>query len=245
MGEIILGNLDHLLVLLFGVLLPYIAVFHSQPELKNIVFNTTEKIQVYYSNSLLQWIGVIAIGTLWYFKDRSYVDLGLGSPQMTTISWGLIIGFIIWYAFDTWWELRSTIQIEATVQKWKKNIPFLPENWQELRHFSFVAITAGVCEEIIFRGFCIQYFLAWNQDNLLGTWLAILLPAFLFSVGHVYQGYWAVLKTFLMAILLGWVFILSQSLWIPILLHFLVDMISGYLAMIVLRKAKEKEKQML
>ena len=108
-----------------------------------------------------------------------------------------------------------------------------------------MAITAGVCEEIIFRGFCIQYFLAWNQDNLLGTWLAILLPAFLFSIGHVYQGYLAVLKTFLMAILLGWVFILTQSLWVPILLHFLVDMISGYLAMIVLRKAKEKEKQML
>ena len=234
MHEIILGNLDHLLVLVFGVLLPYIAVFHSQPELKNIIFNTTEKIQVYYSNSLLQWIGVIAIGTLWYFKDRSFIDLGLESPQMTSISWGLIAGFIIWYIFDTWWELRNDIQVAATVKKWRNNIPFLPENWQELSHFSFVAITAGVCEEIIFRGFCIQYFLAWNQDNLLGTWLAILLPAFLFSIGHVYQGYSAVLKTFLMAILLGWVFILTQSLWIPMLLHFLVDIISGYLAMRVL-----------
>ena len=234
MNEIILGNLDHLLVLVFGILLPYIAVFHSQPELKNIVFNTAEKIQVYYSNSLLQWIGVIAIGTLWYFKDRSFIDLGLGFPQMTTISSGLIAGFIIWYIFDTWWELRNATQIEATVKKWRSNIPFLPENWQELSHFSFVAITAGVCEEIIFRGFCIQYFLAWNQDNLLGTWLAILLPAFLFSIGHVYQGYSAVFKTFFMAILLGWVFILTQSLWIPMLLHFLVDIISGYIAMRVL-----------
>ena len=244
MDEIILGNLDHLLVVLFGIFLPYIAVFHSQPELKNIVFDTAQKIQVYYSNSLLQWIGVITIGTLWYFKDRSYIDLGLGSPQMTTIAWGLILSFIIWYILDTWWELRNESIIAATKKKWRNNIPFLPENWQELRHFFFVAFTAGVCEEIIFRGFCIQYFLALNQDNLLGMWLAILIPAFLFSVGHVYQGYSAVLKTLLMAILLGWVFILTQSLWIPILLHFLVDVISGYLAMKVLEKDQISEENM-
>ncbi len=236
MDEIVLGNLDHLLAIVFGILLPYIAVFHSQPELKNIVFDTTAKIQVYYSNSILQWIGVIAIGTLWYFKDRSFIDLGLGSPQMTPIAWGLILGFIIWYVLDTWWELRNAANIADTKEKWRKNIPFLPENWQELRHFFFVAFTAGVCEEIIFRGFCIQYFLAWNQDNLLGTWLSILLPAFLFSIGHVYQGFLAVLKTLFMAILLGWVFILTKSLWIPILLHFLVDVISGYVAMKVLEK---------
>lgn len=241
MNEIILGNLDHLLALVFGILLPYIAVFHSQPELKSIVFDTTAKIQVYYSNSLLQWVGVLAIGTLWYFKDRSFLDLGLGIPQMTPITWGLILGFIIWYILDTWWELRDAANIAVTKEKWRKNIPFLPENWQELHHFFFVAFTAGVCEEIIFRGFCIQYFLAWNQDNLLGTWLSILLPAFFFSIGHIYQGFLAVLKTLVMAILLGWVFILTKSLWIPILLHFLVDLISGYIAMKVLETNQMEE----
>lgn len=236
MDEIILGNLDHLLFVVFGILLPYIAVFHSQPELKKIVFDTAVKIQVYYSNSLLQWIQVIAIGIVWYFNNRSYIDLGLGAPQMTSIAWTLIIIFIIWYFLDTWWGLRNDSTVAATKEDWRKNIPFLPENWQELRHFFFIAFTAGVCEEIIFRGFCIQYFLAWNLDNLLGTWLAILLPAFLFSVVHVYQGYLAVLKTLFMAILIGWVFVLTQSLWIPILLHFLVDVISGYVAMKVLEK---------
>lgn len=236
MDEIILGNLDHLMIIVFGILLPYIAVFHSQPELKNIIFDTAEKIQIYYSNSAIQWIGVIAIGTLWYYNDRSHISLGLGSPQMTTMAWSLIALFIIWYLFDIWWELRSEAKKAETRKKWQQNIPFLPENWQELRHFFFVAVTAGVCEEIIFRGFCIQYFLAWNQDNLLGTWLAILLPAFLFSIGHVYQGYLAVLKTLFMAIILGWVFILTQSLWIPIILHFLVDIISGYVAMKVLEE---------
>jgi len=234
MKEIVLSNADHTLLLVMGILLPLFAVFQSQPQLKGMTFNTAEKLQIYYGNSIFQWIGVGAILAVWWLNERAFIDLGFGMPKASLIATGLVFLFIILYFLDTWSELRNQEQLDKTRIKWLKDIPFLPENWQELKHFFFVAITAGFCEEVIFRGFFIQYFLAWNQDNLMGTWLSILIPAFLFAFGHIYQGHLAVGKTFLMAVLLGWVFILTESLWIPIIIHFLVDAIGGYIAMRVL-----------
>ena len=219
-----------------GILLPIFAVFQSQPQLKDMTFDTQGKLQIYYGNSIFQWIGVGVILLVWWVNDRPFLDLGFGIPSIDPIALGLIVLFIVVYFLDTWSELRSEERLAKTRKKWLKDIPFLPANWQELKHFFFVAITAGFCEEVIFRGFFIQYFLAWNQDNLMGTWLSIIIPAFLFAFGHIYQGHLAVLKTLLMAILLGWIFILTESLWIPIIIHFLVDAIGGYIAMRVLRQ---------
>ena len=236
MREIILSNADHILLLVMGVLLPIFAVFQSQPQLKGMTFNTNDKLQIYYGNSIFQWIGVGVILIVWWINNRAFPDLGFGIPQQSVLALGLVLLFTIAYCLDTWSELRNQEQIAKTRQKWLKDIPFLPENWLELKHFFFVAITAGFCEEVIFRGFFIQYFLAWNQDNLMGTWLAIIIPSCLFAFGHIYQGHLAVLKTLLMGILLGWIFVLTESLWIPIIIHFLVDIIGGYIAMCILRK---------
>jgi len=236
MREIILGNADHVLLLVMGILIPIFAVFQSQPQLKDMTFDTDSKLQIYYGNSIFQWIGVGVILIVWWINERPFLDLGFSFPKYSSIAIGLIGLFTIAYFLDVWLELRSPEQIDKTRKKWLKDIPFLPENWQELKHFFFVAVTAGFCEEVIFRGFFIQYFLAVNPDNLIGTWTAIIIPAFLFAFGHIYQGHLAVFKTLLMAILLGWIFILTESLWIPIVIHFLVDAIGGYIAMRVLKK---------
>lgn len=234
MNEITLFTSDHLLLFLMGVVLPLFAVFQSQPQLKDLELAYHEKLQIYYANGLFQWFGVAAILILWWVNSRYYHDLGLGLPTNNGIAGILVLLSVALYGINTWWELRNEAKVQATRAKWLKDIPFLPVNWQEYKHFLFVAITAGVCEEIIFRGFFIQYFLAWNQDNLLGTWLAILIPSFLFAFGHIYQGHQAVIKIMGMAIIFGWIFLLTGSLWIPIVLHFLVDAISGYIAMRVL-----------
>ena len=177
---------------------------------------------------------------LWWLNSRYYGDLGFGVPKMTGIAWALTTGSVALYVLNTWWELRNDQKVQETRDKWEKDIPFLPVNWLEYKHFLFVAVTAGVCEEIIFRGFFIQYFLAWNQENQLGTWLAILIPGFLFAFGHIYQGHQAVIKIMLMAIIFGWIFVLTESLWIPIILHFLVDAVSGYIAMRILKGKREE-----
>jgi membrane protease YdiL (CAAX protease family) len=47
-----------------------------------------------------------------------------------------------------------------------------------------LSVTAGICEETIFRGYLQRQFVAWTRSAPIG----VLLSAALFGAGHVYQG---------------------------------------------------------
>lgn len=243
MNEIDLGIFDHILLFLLGVVLPMLAVFQSQAEMKTMEFDATMKKQVYYGNGIFQWICVLFILLTWWGNSRPFTDLGFQIGDWTPTAWILLTVFLALYLFDVWWELRSPEKILATKTKWLKEIPILPTTFGEFKHFLFVAFSAGVCEEIIFRGFFIQYFLAINENNELGNWLAIIIPACLFAFGHLYQGEKAVIKILLMAILFGWIFLLTKSLLLLMLIHFLVDVLGGYLAYSLLKNEINEEIQ--
>ena len=70
--------------------------------------------------------------------------------------------------------------------------------------------------------------------------IAVVLPAFAFSVAHFYQGAKAVLKIFFLAIFFGYLFIFSGSLLIVMILHFLVDAVGGLLT---IKYMKEHDQQ--
>lgn len=242
MNEIEPALFDHILIFLLGIVLPLFAVFQSQPEMKAVIFDTQMKKQVYYGNGIFQWICALIIVVVWWAYDRSFSDLGFQWGTWSTIALSLLGIFIFLYLIDVWSELRNTEKIADTKNKWLKEIPILPATFEEFKHFVFVALTAGVCEEIIFRGFFVNYFLAINENNTLGNWLAVIIPAFLFAFGHMYQGSKAVAKVMLMAVLFGWIFLLTKSLLLLMLIHFLVDVLGGYLAYRILKnEAKEEE----
>lgn len=238
MNEIELGIFDHILLFLLGIVLPIFAVFQAQLDMKGMKFDTEMKKHVYYGNSIFQWVCAGLILFLWLGNSRPFSSLGFQIGEWPPLAWQLVLLFLVLYGIDVWWELRNENARIATQRKWLREIPILPTNYEEFRHFLFVAFTAGVCEEIIFRGFFVHYFLALNQNNAMGNWLAVGIPAFLFAVGHLYQGHKAVAKIVIMAIIFGWIFILTQSLLLLILIHFLVDVIGGYLAYRLLRHVR-------
>lgn len=242
MLDIELGFFDHLLLFILGILLPLFAVFQSQPEMKTMKFDTEMKKQLYYGNSIFQWICTLFIIVTWWSYGRSFSDLGFQWGQWDRLAIGLLSLFLILYIIDVWWEIRSVEKMAETKEKWLKDMPILPVNRLEFKHFIVVALTAGICEEIIFRGFFINYFLAINENDLFGQWLSVINSAFLFAFGHMYQGGKAVAKIMVMAVIFGWIYILTKSLLLLILIHFIVDIIGGYSAMLIL---KETDKETL
>ena len=66
--------------------------------------------------------------------------------------------------------------------------------------------------------------------------VSVVLPARIFASVHIYQGKKAVLKIVVMACLFGLVYLLTQSLWYLIILHVLVDVIGGLLAVWIMPK---------
>lgn len=231
MGDFLLGTGDHLLFILIGLVVPLMSIVQGKPNMQEFDFSPKQKIALYYSNGLLMWLASFLILGVWLYNGRSLSLIGFGTPILSLSVLACTLIFIGLYAGDLFFETFIPARRQKTIDKLAENTPFLPSNGKELAHFTFAAFTAGVCEEIIFRGFLINYLLAFSGHTVIGQWSAILLPALLFSVVHIYQGHKAVLKILIAGILFGLIYYLSRSLLIVIILHFALDMVSAYVAM--------------
>ena len=222
---------EHILMIFLVIILPASALMHPQPDLSEENFDTNTKLQTYIGNGTALWILTLIVALIWFFSGRALPAIGFRMPNLGGQEWlVLVITFVLLYAFDTWNDIRTEERRLKTMIKWERDTPFLPANALEFRHFVILAFTAGFCEEVIFRGYFIQYFMSFTGDSFLGIFIAIALPGVAFSVSHLYQGWKAVAKIMVLSIIFGLIFLTTQSLWIVILLHFLVDLIGGYIA---------------
>ncbi len=86
-------------------------------------------------------------------------------------------------------------------------------------------VVVAITEEVIFRGYLIL-----RLDSFLkNTGAAVFLSAFVFSIGHGYQGRGSVIAIGFMGIFFGLIYLWRKSLVAPMVIHFLQD----FLAMIV------------
>lgn len=100
---------------------------------------------------------------------------------------------------------------------------FTPLSRLELALWVFNSMTAGFCEEIIFRGYLQRQFIAWSGKPALG----IILSALVFGGGHAYQG---ARRTILLAVfgaLLGILAYARQSLRPGMMAHAWQDALFG------------------
>jgi len=97
-----------------------------------------------------------------------------------------------------------------------------PQTPREDRLFGMVSITAGVCEEILYRGLLLA-----TLASLVGTWPAVAISSLIFGMGHAYQGIAGIAKTGTIGLVLALLTVFSGSLFIAIVLHAVVDLTSG------------------
>ena len=101
-------------------------------------------------------------------------------------------------------------------------VEILPRSPRERRTFAMVAVTAGICEEVLYRGFGIAY-LRW-LDHSASTALVIVVIAAAFGFAHLYQGVRGVVLTGLIGALLTWLTLLTGTLVPAIVIHVLIDL---------------------
>jgi membrane protease YdiL (CAAX protease family) len=99
---------------------------------------------------------------------------------------------------------------------------FLPASRIERRWFVAVCLSAGICEEVIYRGFLIR-FLA-EAPLALPTAAAIALAAAAFGIAHGYQGFAGVVSTAVIALFMTVAFLAAGHLGLPMVLHILIDL---------------------
>ena len=203
-----------------------------------MVFDTSDKILLYRSNSFFQWGIVLAVMVAWLFQGHPLRTMGLQSPNFDQVFWVIALVFVFWgaYAWNTWLQVGTPEALEETRAQWYSRTPFMPANLREFRAFIGMALTAGICEEILFRGFLMTYLQALSYGS--PKYQSMVVSAAVFAMLHIYQGRVAAVKIFAFSLIFGALYILTNSILPSILIHVLVDLISGWIGFKVILKAK-------
>ena len=218
---------QHFLVFLLIVVMP-LWDWYEIPRLKA---STTprKKIRFYQKIVVASWacaaVAVIAIG--WNaavtVQRRAEEAAWLSSETRGGVFLeGLIAGLLIVIFLPAVLALRSE-KIRTRSGKAAKRLAFLlPSTGEERQWWWVVCITAGICEEVVYRGFLLHY-LHVVPFHLSLTW-ALALSSVIFGIGHLYQGIAGAVQTIVIGFVLGAMFLMTGNLLLPIAVHAAMDL---------------------
>ena len=176
--------------------------------------------------ALVIWLAAPGVG-------RAAVGLAWPThwPDLPT---GLVVGLVLVFVFVSTRALRggALLQAEPTRRRPGEGrhsepaahatLALLPRTPGERRLFTLVGITAGVCEEWLYRGFFLAVVsaLAGGLPEL----ALVAIAAVAFGLAHAYQGAVGVLTTGVLGGVMAALYLGTGSLLLPVLLHAAIDL---------------------
>jgi membrane protease YdiL (CAAX protease family) len=233
------GLLDLVLVALIVIVAPIDANKERLRLLRAIAAGEADaRLRAYRRIIAWQWISATVLVALWVIMQRDFALLGINAldGRWFYISAGIALGITALLLA----QLRATLtRPEAAAQVRKAAAPLqylLPATREELRSFTLLGVTAGIVEELIYRGY-----LMWCIGAFAPTWMALVLSSLAFGLGHLYQGVAGLGKTAAVGLVVGGLYLLSGSIWIPMFVHAAIDVINGKMAHSALHSASEPQ----
>jgi membrane protease YdiL (CAAX protease family) len=148
------------------------------------------------------------IGGRWTSRRDVGVDVALGLGM-----------WAFWKLIGTAWDRALGEGQAASIDS------YLPQGILEGGLWIGVSLTAGFCEELVFRGYFQRQFQAWTRS----PWIALVLQAALFGISHGYQGAAACTRIAMYGALFGLLAHWRKSLRPGMLAHAMTDILGGIL----------------
>jgi membrane protease YdiL (CAAX protease family) len=187
---------------------------------------------LYLRSMAVQWLLALVTLFAWWKHARPFDGLGFTLPSgivttsaeivcvMATIAVAMRLRKMAAWSPEKTAALRAQIGSTAVV---------IPRTKVELAWFFGVALTAGICEELLYRG----YFFAVAAPYLT-VYGAAVASAIVFALGHAYQGWRRMALVAAIGLFMGAFYVASGSIFFPMFLHVLIDInggVSGYFLM--------------
>ncbi len=230
---------DHLLVFVLVVLLPLWSWYEKRKkkrELAECGETDQNTVSEYKQTMLMLWGLSAACLVIWFVQSRPSEMLGLGVGTDSLLRWGGGLALAVAGIAFTLWQADQVKKDENARHEIRKQVGefsfYLPKTRDQLRWFNWVSLSAGICEEILFRGYLI-----WYIALLTGSIPALFLSSIGFGIAHAYQGLGNAVRCGAVGLWMGAIYMITGSLWIPMVTHFLVDLIGGRMIYCALAEA--------
>jgi membrane protease YdiL (CAAX protease family) len=179
------------------------------------------RLQHYWRGITFEWAGAALVGLLALLAQRRLRSLW--PPGNNTEVAGQIPGIIVALVVITAvYRFGGQVTRRALAVQLRPVAALLPRTAAERRVFALLAVTAGICEELLYRGFGLAA-LRWAAPGA-GRPVLIAVTAAAFGLAHLYQGRLGVTLTGLLGAYFAWIAISTGSLVPVMLLHALIDL---------------------
>ena len=213
-----------LIFFVLGVIVPWRGRQRLQQLLAKPRVESGERLSLYFSTIAFQWIAATVAAWRAWAHGYTATQLGLAMPARFRL-WAITVFGAVLIVTLQWLNLRrmgrSSSPLRGPIQALAERI--LPQSTKELIPFLALALTAGLCEEFLYRGFA----MAVIGRTGLPTGVVILLSSILFGLAHLYQGRAGFVSTMVLGILFGISRAALGSLLPVIVWHVGVDVVAG------------------
>lgn len=221
------GTIDLVIAGLVAIVYPIWDYFSAWPRMVRTIASgrPNARVSVYREMLALEWIITAVIAAVWIHAARPWRLIGLALP----VGWRLVLTVAVLAAVLMLFQaqLRAIRRLDPAKRDRVRTrqaavSTLIPHNRVERAWFVPVAITAGLCEEFIYRGFLLWAFRPW-----LGLWGAALASTVGFGFAHAYQGGRGAIRAGTLGAVFAVLAIAMGSVVPGMALHALLDLTSG------------------
>lgn len=218
---------DHVLAFFLVVVGPVWDYF----ETRALKASPSGAARVRYYRQTVVWVWIATGVACWSNGFTALMTLrGLGVEGIWRVGgWGwwvlavlvsLVVGLqLVWPVIKVSVKYRKRPFLEP--RQFEAYRFFLPSSILERRWFAALSITAGFCEELLFRGFLLHYL----HSALNFSWMwAVLASAVVFGTHHLYLGRKGFISTSIGGLFFTAMLVVTGSLWASMVCHAATDL---------------------
>jgi membrane protease YdiL (CAAX protease family) len=218
-------------LLLLGFITMAVLGILEKKKPKNAAITEKTRCKDYIQGIAILWGITFAVFVMCLIGNISLKDLGFRQISFKYNIWFTAVTLILCGLSFVYFIYQLISSLVSAKFREKANSQsaggILPRTKKERWLFSFLALSAGICEEIIYRGFIV--FLLQIIFPYMPIYIIILIVIIIFGISHTYQGFQGIIGTGILAILFLCLFLVTDSLILAMFLHFIVDFSATFL----------------
>jgi membrane protease YdiL (CAAX protease family) len=214
-----------LIFLLLSVLLPWRGRQRMRDLMALPEVSGRDRIRLYVTTILFQWSLAAIVAWRAFARGLTLRQLGLADGFAPAAILLILVGATL-IAAGHWMNLRRLARSHhrAAESLRAMGVRLFPRSTAEYIFYIVLAVTAGICEEFVFRGFVIAALFRAG----LGAWTAVILSSLMFGLAHLYQGKGGSVGTALLGMLFAGVKIAYDSILPVVVWHAILDIVAGF-----------------
>jgi membrane protease YdiL (CAAX protease family) len=202
---------------------------------KQLNIDSKARILFYRTQVLWEWSWVAVLALIFLPLPEPNKWLGLVLPN--AMGWLIMAALLLGIGLSVVLLRRNPGALAAMRRNLEASAILLPATPTERKWYAATAVTAGICEELLFRGFLLHYLPA--TFPVLDWLLAAIVSGVIYGLSRAYQGFRGISQTAMTGFSFAIVYFLSGSIIPAMVFHILAE----FRTLVLWQPEEEKKKK--